>query len=127
MFDKVLSTPPVLNMPGFWIAQDFEYVPGLEFVRVLDLPDFWIYQRYSEFRICLNMPYYVWMCLNMLEYVQICLNGFCFTFFVFTICFTIPFLLEHVVTYLNFHRRLEVIVWRNVWLFSWRDKILFFL
>ena len=73
----------------------------------------------------LNMPEYDWLCLNMSEYAWICLNGFCFTFPHFPICFTISFLLEHVVTS-NVYRRLEVVVWKNTRLFSWRDKIQFF-
>ena len=55
------------------------------------------------------------------------MNGFHFTFPHFPICFRIPFLLQHVVTYLNVYRRLEGIVWRKMGLFSWIDKIWFFL
>ena len=58
------------------------------------------------------MPEYTWM-------------AFCFTFPRFPICFAIPFPLEHVVTS-NVYRRLEVVVWKNTRLFSWRDKIQFF-
>ena len=38
MFGKVLSMPLVLNVPGFWIAQDSESVSGSECARVLDIP-----------------------------------------------------------------------------------------
>ena len=55
------------------------------------------------------------------------MNGFRFTFPHFPICFRIPFLLQHVVTYLNVYRRLEGIVWKKMGLFSWIDKIWFFL
>ena len=73
MFDRVLSMPPVLNIPGFWIAQDAEYV----FV-VLTVPEFWIYQNYEYARITQGSEYawiiseyapeYAWFCLDMSEY-----------------------------------------------------------
>ena len=146
MLDKVLSMPPVLNIQGIWIAQDSEYISGSQFCRVLDIPgilSFWIYQsseyarviQVSEYAwiipeyvwICLIMSRYFWICLNMPDDGWIWLSGFCFIFPYFPICFTIHFLLEHVITYLNIYRRLEVIVWWNMKLFSWRDKIWFFL
>ena len=37
MFDKVLSMPPVLNIPGFWIAQDSYFVSGSQCARVLNM------------------------------------------------------------------------------------------
>ena len=99
MFDEVLSMFPVVNIPGFSIAQDFsmsqvlnvpefriyqssEYASGFEYARILHIPEFWICQGYTGFRICLNkswiclsMPDNVWICLgNMPEYVRICVN-----------------------------------------------------
>ena len=150
--------PPVLNIPGFWIAQDSEYVSGSECAIVLDIPGFWICLWFwmcqdSEYKrvlnmvcihkvtqgskyiwiipeyawMCLILPGFIWICLNMPEYAWICLNGLCFTFLNFPISLTIPSLLEHVITYLNVYRRLEVIVWRNMRQFSWIDNIWFFL
>ena len=152
MFDKVLSMPPVLNIPGFWIAQDSEYVSGFErarsfgYTRVLNMPlvlniwEFWIYQsseyvtvtQGSEYAwinpeyvwLCLNMSEYACICRNMCKYDSICLNGFCFTFPHFSIRFKTPILLEDVVHYLNVYRRLEVIVWRNIRLFTIFDFFL---
>ena len=81
MFDKVLSMPPVLNSPGFWIClwfwtsqkfriyQGSEYASGFEYLRILNIPEFWICQGYTGFRICLNKS---WICLNMSDYVWIC-------------------------------------------------------
>ena len=78
------------------------------------------------------MPVYAWLCLDMSEYAliywnkgecaKICQNRFCFTFLHFRICFTFSLLLEHVVTYLNVYRKLEVIVWRKMRLISWRNS-----
>ena len=135
--------PLVLNIPGFWICLLFWMCQSFGYTRVLNMPLVWICQdseytrvtQGSEYIIiipeyawlCLDMSEYPWICRNSCEYALICLNDFCFTFLHFPICFTIPFLLEHVVTYLNIDRRLEVIVWRNMRLFSWRDKIWFFL
>ena len=107
MLGKVQSMPLVLNISGFWIAQNSEYVSGSECARVLDtpgfsiclwfwicqsfgytrllnmslilnIPEFWICQGYTGFRICLNNP---WICLNMLE----CLNmAECLLFYIST-------------------------------------------
>ena len=71
MFDEVLSMFPVVNIPGFSIAQDFsmsqvlnvpefriyqssEYASGFEYARILHIPEFCICQGYTGFRICLN-------------------------------------------------------------------------
>ena len=40
MFDKILSMLPVLNTLEFWKAQDSQYAPGSERVRVFDMPVF---------------------------------------------------------------------------------------
>ena len=47
---------------------------------------------------------------NMPKCADYHVNGFCFTFPHVAICITIPFLLKHVVTYLNIYMRLEIIV-----------------
>ena len=77
MFDKVLSMPPVLNIPEFWTAQDSEYVSGSECARVLDIPGFWIclwfwiYHGSENARItqgsqyALIIPEYAGICGNM--------------------------------------------------------------
>ena len=156
MFDKVLSMLTVLNIPGlmfllFWMCQSFGCTRVLNMPLVFNMPGLWMYQssvlakvtQGSEYAwiileyawIYLIMSEYVWICLNMLEYVYICLNGFCFTFPQFPTCFTIPFLLEHVVTWLNFKGSLEVVVWKNMKmgvgdcesLFIYPSSVLFFL
>ena len=132
MFDKVLSMPPVLNIPGLWIAQNSEYPSGFEYAEVLNIPEFWICQSYTGFKICLNntriIPEHCWICLNMPVYVWICVNmpkfawiGFSSFFHLFYNPFstwTRGYLFEHI---------LEVIVGRNMRLFSWRDKIWYFI
>ena len=60
--------------------------------------------------------------LNLIEDITFALNGFCLHYFPIVI----PYLLENVVTYFNILMKREVIVWGNVNLFSWRDKIWFF-
>ena len=126
MFNKVLSMLPVIISQGsdslwFWMWQSFGYTRVLnttssfECVIILNISAFWIRQGYRGFRICLNNS---WLCLDMPEYAWIgliCLNGLCLTFSNFSshspICFTtVPFLLEHEVTYLNIYSRLQVIV-----------------
>ena len=78
MFDIVLSKPPVLNIPEFWIVQDSEYVSGSDGAKVLDLPGFWIClcfwicQGYTGFKICLNTS---WICLIMFGYVHSRITG----------------------------------------------------
>ena len=91
MFDKVLSIPSVLNISGFWIGQDSEYVSGSECARVLDIPEFWMplvlnmpgfwIRQSSEYaRVTQGseyiwiIPEYVWICLIMSGYVWICMN-----------------------------------------------------
>ena len=66
MFDKVVSMPPVLNIPGFWIGKYSEYVSeyarvtqSLEYSRVI-LEYAWL---------CLDLSEYGWICRNMREYV----------------------------------------------------------
>ena len=59
MFDNVMSMPSVLNILGFWIVQDPEYVPGFNYIRILNILNFWI---------CLIMSGYAWMSQNMREY-----------------------------------------------------------
>ena len=78
---------------------------------------FWfrIYQGSEHVWIYLKMSKYVWMCLHLPEWL---------------LCYfpiVIPCLLERMVTYFSVYTKLEVIVWRNARLCSWRDKIWFFL
>ena len=142
MFDKLLSMSPVLNSPGFWICiwfwmcQSSGYTRILNMPQVLNLPGFWIYQSSEYARVTQGSEYtwiifeYAWISLIMPGYVWICLNmpkWLLFYISHFPICFIIPFLLEHVVTYLNVYMGLEVIVLRIMRMFSWRDKIWFFL
>ena len=128
MFDKVLSMPLVLNIPGFWISlvlnvlefwirQGSKYASGFKYARILNTSEFWICLNISW--LYLNMPDYVGICLNMPKYAWICLNlPEWLLFYIYIIL--------HVVTYLKIFRRLVVIVWRNMRLFSWRDKFDFF-
>ena len=125
----------VLNSPGFWICLWFWMRQNFRYTRVLNLPGFWICQSYTGFRICLNnswiclnMPNYVWIWLNTPEYAWMYLNlpeWLLFYISPFPHMFTIPHQFEHVVTYLSLYRRLEVVVLRNIRLFSWRYKICF--
>ena len=70
MFDRVLSMPLVLNIPGFWIAQDSEYVSGSECVRVSDVTGFWIYKSSEYVRVTQGseyariIPEYPWIMPN---------------------------------------------------------------
>ena len=108
----------VLNVPDFWIYQSSEYASGFEYAGIMNIPQFSICQDYTGFTICLNnswiwliMSGYVWICLSMQEYAWICLNlpeWLLFLHFpISPICFTVNFLLEDVVTYLNVYRRLD--------------------
>ena len=153
MFDKVLSMLPVLDIPGFWIAQDSEQVSSSECARVLDIPvfwtcvwfwicqkisnkaEFWICQGYTGFKTCLDIS---WLCLNISDYVCTDLNmpehfGMCVnisksSWIGFVLHFPCSYITLHVVTYLKVYKRLEVIIaWRKRRLFSWRGKIWFFL
>ena len=124
----------------FWIAQDFEYVSGFECAKVLDIatrvlnmslvlnmPGFWIYQSSEYARVTHGskyagiIPEYAWICLNMPEYAWICLN-----LPEWLLIYIFPVVKLHYTWCLNVYRRLQVIVWRKMKLFSWRDKILFF-
>ena len=120
-YDSVSEYLRILNMSlvlNIWIYQGYEHVSRFEYARILNILEFWICQGYTGFRICLNNSR---IFLNrMLKYAWIswiCMNGFCFTFPDFPIYFAIPFLLKHVLTYLNVYVRLEVTVWRNMKLF----------
>ena len=104
----------------FRISQDSEYASGCECAMILNIQGLRIFQVYTGFRICLNnswiclnMPESVWIYLNVPEYTRIFVNmpKSAWMAFVlhFPIFFTIPFLLEHVDTYLIVYRRLEVI------------------
>ena len=130
----------VLNVAEFWIYQGSEYAFGFECTRILNIPEFLICQGYTGFRICrinswicawicLIMFGYVWKCLNMLEHAWICLSlpeWLLFYIPPFTHLFFNLFSTWTRVTYLNVYRRLQVIVWRNMKLFSGRGNIWFF-
>ena len=138
----------ILNIPGFWIANSpgfwiclwfwmYHRFGNTEFwicLPVLNIPWFWIYHSSEYARVtqgweyaCIILEYawicliYVWICVNISEYAWICpnlLEWLLLYIFPFPNCFTVPCLLEHEITYLNVYRRLEVIVWRNMGLFS---------
>ena len=113
-YTRVLNMPLVLNMPGFWIYQGYT---GF----IICLNNFWLY---------LNMLDFVCICLNMPEYTRICINIPKSDWMAFVLHFPYGYITSQVVTavtYLNVYRRLEVKVWRNMRLFSSRDKIWFFL
>ena len=115
VYTRVLNLPLVLNMPGFSIYQSSEYArvtQGSEYAWII--PEYaWLY---------LDMSKYAWISRNVPESAWM---AFVFHFSISPFL-TIPFLLEHVVTYLNVYRRLEVIVWRNMRLLSWKEKIWLF-
>ena len=91
---------------------------------ILDAQVFWIYKGSEYVWI---IPRYIWFCLKIIEYDGICENLPKSTWMAFVLPFpiVIPCLREHVVTYISGCAKLEVIVWRNIRLLSWRDKIWF--
>ena len=72
MFDKVLSMPLVLNVPGFWIAQGSESVFVSECARILDIPGSEYVSGFARVTQGLEygwiIPEYALLCLNMSEY-----------------------------------------------------------
>ena len=148
MVGKVLSMPPVLNSPGFWICiwfwmcQSFGYTKVLNMPLVLNMPWFWTYQSFEYVRvtqgseyvwiipeyawICLIMSGYFWICLSMVEYAWICLNLLLYIFPLPHLSYNVPspwtrgYLFEHL------QETLEVMVWKNMRLSFWRNKICFF-
>ena len=119
----------VLNILGFWIAQDSEYVSGSKCARVLEILGFWMclwfwicqdseYDRVTQGSehawiiaeyawIRLIMSGYVWICLNMPEYAGICVNMPKFAWMAFVLRFPIsPFILQF-------------LFYLNTWLLSW--------
>ena len=131
MFHQVLSLPPVLNIPGCWIG--FCICLCSWCTRASDVPGFWIYQSYGHARVTQRSEYawaiseYAWLCLDMSKYAEICVNVAISAWIAFVLHFPISAFsfAKHVVTYLNVYKRQEVIVWRNMRLFSWRDKIFY--
>ena len=131
----VLNMPLVLNLPKFWIYHGSEYASGFKYTRIFNIQDSRICQGYAGFRICLNNSWiclfmssvseYAWIYWNMHECAYICLNVFCFIFPHFPICFSIPFLLAHLVTYLHLYRRLEVYILKEQALFFKRQNFIF--
>ena len=118
MFDMVLTMPRVLNMPGFWIYQGSHYASGYEYVRVTQSFEYvWIIPEYAWI-----IPGYALISLNMPEYTETCVKIPKCAWMAFVLHFPIiiPWRLECVVTYFNVYKKLEVIVWRNMSLFSWR-------
>ena len=110
-----------------WICKNFEYLSGFEYGRFLNIPRFWIclwFEYMPEFWICpgyniLNMPEYAGKCVNVPKSAWM---TFVLHFPIVIFC-----LYKTVVNYFNVYMKLEVIVWRNMRLVSWRDKIWFFL
>ena len=87
MFDWILNMLRVLNIPGFWIHQGFEYsrvTQGSEHAWIF-LNNSWIY---------LIMPQYAWLFVNMLTSAWLD--------FVSHIPIVISCLLEREVTYFNY-------------------------
>ena len=110
-----------------WICKNFKYLSGFEYGRFLNIPRFWIclwFEYMPEFWICpgyniLNMPEYAGKCVNVPKSAWM---TFVLHFPIVIFC-----LYKTVVNYFNVYMKLEVIVWRNMRLVSWRDKIWFFL
>ena len=104
-----------------WQGSEYASVSDFEYTRVLNMPGVrqgfeyaWIIFEHAW--IFLNMPKYAWMCLNLPEWQM-----FYFPIFNPLSTWTLGYL------FLNVYTKLEVIVWRNTRLFSWREKIRFFL
>ena len=110
---RILNMSLVLKMQRLWVYQSSEYASVTQ--------GNWICQNISGFVwICRNMSKYAWICRNLCEELLLYVSLFPHLFYN-------PFLHEHVVTYLNVYKTLEVTVWRNMRLFSWRDTIWFVL
>ena len=118
--------------PGFWIClwfwmcQSFGYTKVFNMPLVLNMPGFEIYQSSEYARVAQGWEY-AWLCMNLSECVWICLNlpeWFLFYISPFPHLFYNPF---STWTHVNVYRRLEFIVWRNMKLFSCREKIWLFL
>ena len=127
MFHKVLNMPWVLNMLGFPRYQSSEYTRILNMLLVLNMTGLWICQN-SGYARALNM--WGWhRVLKFTEYAGISVNLLQCDEMVFVLhsLIVIPCLLEWVINYFNFNTKLEVIVWRKMRLFSWRDRIWCFL
>ena len=111
--------PRTLNSQGFWICLWIWMFQSFEYARVLNIPGLHRVQKMAD---GFNMPDYVWICLNIPKYAWICLNlpeWLLFYISPFPICFAIFCLLEHVIAYIL----IEVIVWRSMKPFYWREKI----
>ena len=59
MFDSVSNIPWILNIPGFWLYQGFEYA------EILNMPGFWIYHGSKYARVTQGS-----------EWASICLNNY---------------------------------------------------
>ena len=136
-YDKVLNMPQVFSMPGFWIYMCSQYASASQCARVLNIPGFWIcfwfsicyaseYARFTQgpeyawiileympdcARICLNMSEYVWTCLKLPKWFL-----FYMSLLKSLVCLNMWLLIST-----------KFIIWRNMKLFSWRDKFSFFL
>ena len=102
---------------NFYLWQGSEYSSTTKYAMLLNIP--WLHKVLNMSECAWIMPWYAWLCQNMREYACICLNGFCCT------CHYCNSLSTWicVVTYCNGVEG----VWTNMRLFSWRDKIWFFL
>ena len=114
------------------IGHGFEYASGSEYARVpimllvLNIQGFCIYQNseyagYTRFQIYLNS---IWITLIIHEYVWICLN--LLESFVLHFPIVILRVLKRVMTYFYVYTKIGITVWKNMRLFSGRDKIWFF-
>ena len=111
-------------------------VSGSEYARVLNvyIPSVlkivgYPYPKYVRIIQDLsNMREYRWICIHMPGYTRICVNMPKYAWMAFVLHFpiVIPCLIKRVVSHFNAHMKLDVIVWRNMSLFSWRNKTWFF-
>ena len=106
-------------MQGFWIYHSSEYASGSENTS-FEYP-----KATQGFEYAWIIPEYSWISLNMTEYTGLCVKNMPRSaWMAFVLCFLIAVscLLECVVTYFNVCMKLEG-TWRNMGLFSLRDKI----
>ena len=71
IFDRLLTIPPVLNKPGFWIWRSCIYKGYAESQYIWYAPYTSIMTEYAS--TCLNVPQYTWIWLNIAECLLICL------------------------------------------------------
>ena len=131
-YSSVWETETFFSIVIFWVGGKNCVVKNEKCIVFLEsryvnsnpgIPQFWACRDYTGFWTCQNN---FWTYLSMLKCAWMCLNLPEWQWLLFEFCIVIPCLLERVVTYFNIYTKLEVIVWMNTRLFSWRDKIWFF-